>query len=283
MTTAAQAARIAYHSARATYPRQQLEAVHSVGADGTDTMLIDVLVETAILNAVDAIPVNILSEEAGHIDKGHAATLVMDPLDGSANAAAGVPLACFSAALVVDGEFDQALTCWVETGNTWHASERGAWDPLARPLIPRPSANLADAAIDLLRPHTDKPAGAGWWAIATAAKRVRILSCSTLETALVADGSIHAFADAGSDTHRIVDLAFAATLDRLGIASLRDLHDRPVEFDVDLTRRWSGIFASNDTLALEVQTRIKSGIEAGDSPESQCCDQHSNHVLRHSD
>ncbi|MGW3954569.1 inositol monophosphatase family protein [Streptomyces sp. NPDC004752] len=261
LTTAARAAHAAYHAARTNHTREHLEAVDRIGADGTATMAIDILVEEAILNALEPLPVNVLSEEAGHIDNGHALTLVMDPLDGSANAAAGVPVACFSAALVIDGGFEQAITCWLETGHTWHASEHGAYGPHHKPLTPRRGVALADAAVDLLRPHTDKPAGRGWWAVASSVKRVRILSCTTIETALVADGSIDAFADAGSDTHRLVDLGFAATLDRLGTGALQDLHGRPIEFDTDLTRRWSAVYAADTQLARHVVERIHDGMQ----------------------
>ncbi|MGW4124858.1 inositol monophosphatase family protein [Nocardia sp. NPDC004711] len=269
LVSAVHAARSAYQAAHATHTRDELEAIDGIGADGTPTMAIDILVETAILNAVEPYPVNVLSEEAGHIDNGHALTLVMDPLDGSANAAAGVPVACFSAALVLDDRFEQAATCWLDTGRMWHASDKGAYGPNHKPLTPQRKVALEDAAVDLLRPHTDKPAGRGWWAVASAAKRVRILSCTTLETALVADGAIHAFADPGSDTHRLVDLGFAATLHRLGIGSLHDLHDRPIEFDTDLTRRWSAIFAADTPLAKRVVACIQHGLgDASNSPTS---------------
>ncbi|MFC4113877.1 hypothetical protein [Nonomuraea zeae] len=52
-------------------------------------MRIDVLVEDAILAALSRHPVNVLTEETGWVDNGSALTLVMDPVDGSANAAAG--------------------------------------------------------------------------------------------------------------------------------------------------------------------------------------------------
>ncbi|MDR7347968.1 hypothetical protein J2S62_002225 [Enteractinococcus fodinae] len=30
------------------------------------------------------------------------------------------------------------------------------------------------------------------------------------------------------------------------------MHDRPIEFDIDLTRRWSGVVASSEQLAAEL-------------------------------
>lgn len=111
---------------------------------------------------------NVLSEERGWVDARSALTLVVDPVDGSANAAAGIPLSCFSAAAAIDDEFTEAMTCWL------HARNREAW-----------------------------------WRVASTATRVRILSCSTLESVFVATGASDAFLDAGSDTHHLMDIAGA--------------------------------------------------------------------------
>ena len=64
--------------------------------------------------------------EIERLNVGSAVTLVVDPVDGSANAAAGVPLACFSAAVVVDGEFTEAMTSWLHTDERWWASRTGS-------------------------------------------------------------------------------------------------------------------------------------------------------------
>lgn len=230
--------------ARARYDRTELAASVGEGADGTPTMRIDQIVEAAILAA--ASDVNVLSEESGWLDRGSAYTVVIDPLDGSANAAAGVPLSAFSAALVEDGEFTQALTVWTETGWRWWALVGGGDSGL------RTSGRtaVAGAAVSLLRPHPDNPrASAAWWRAAGAAARVRILSSSCLEAALVATGATDAFADASTDTHRLVDLAAAVVLVGAAGGAVRDVHDRPLEFDTDLTRRWSGVVAATAELA----------------------------------
>lgn len=133
----ADAAIAALHAASASHDRAGLEAFVATGADGTPTMQIDALVEAAILEAARRHRVNVLSEEVGFIDVGSSLTLVVDPLDGSANAAAGVPLSCFSAALAQDDVFFQASTVRLETGRAGPArSPVGSW--LARPSDRRP-------------------------------------------------------------------------------------------------------------------------------------------------
>ena len=255
LAASADAARSALAEAQGRFSRAELEASLGDGADGTPTMRIDAIVEEAILHVAEAHGVNVLSEEVGFVDRGSAITLVVDPLDGSANAAADVPLSCFSAAIAVDGELTQASTMWLETGRVWagtadgDVSVGGPWRTTGRTV-------LAGAAVSLLRPHPQTRAA--WWAVTERAGRVRILSTSALEAMLVLQGSTDAFADAASDTHRLVDLVAAVVLLPLAGGAVLDLHDRPIVFDTDLTKRWSGIVAATPALAHEMAAVLRN-------------------------
>ncbi|MFF0457825.1 inositol monophosphatase family protein [Nocardia africana] len=252
LLAAADAAQRTYLHARAAHSRAELEAVIGIGADGTPTMYIDDLVETAILEVSAAHGVNVLSEEAGFIDHGSALTLVIDPLDGSANAAAGVPLACFSAALAEENHFTQALTRWLDGNRQWAAAHGTTVGP--EPLRTTGRSDLSGAALSLLRPQTANRSA--WDRLSRQAGRVRVLSCSTLESALVLTGAVDAFADPGGDVHRLVDLAAAVVLADVAGGCVLDAHDRPIELDLDLTHRWSGIVAATSELAHAVQAQI---------------------------
>jgi myo-inositol-1(or 4)-monophosphatase len=240
--------------AQATLTRAELEADTGMGADGTPTMHLDRLVEAAIVDATSPFGVNVLSEEVGFIDRGSALTLVVDPVDGSANAAADVPIACYSAALVNEhGTFIEAATVWLETGRCWAGTadgrvrSPGRWGTTGR-------TSLDGAAVSLLRPHPHTRDE--WWRVVERAKRVRILSCTTIEAMFVLQGSIDAFADAGSDTHRLVDLAAACVVLPTVGGVVIDVHGRPIVFDVDLTKRWSGICAATPALAEEIAATV---------------------------
>jgi myo-inositol-1(or 4)-monophosphatase len=252
---AAEAAQAAYHSARGAYGRQALAEIVAEGADGTPTMRIDTLVEAAILRELDGAGVNVLSEESGWTDTGASRTLVMDPLDGSANAAAGVPLTAFAAAMSTDGQFTEALTMWLDTGRIWWAGPGG--EP-GRSTSGR--RELDGAAVSLLRPHPGKDPERAWWAVARRAARIRILSTSCLEAALVADGATDAFADAGTDTHRLVDLAAAVVTVTAAGGWVGDVWDRPLVFDPDLTRRWSGVVAATPELGAELAAAVRGAL-----------------------
>ena len=109
--------------------------------------------------------------------------------------------------------------------------------------------------MSLLRPqHADTGA---WWRIADRVERVRILSSSCLEAALVAEGSTDAFADVGGDRHRIVDLPAAMVLVPAAGGAVIDALGRPIEVGSDLSRRWSGVVAASPALAEELAAVIR--------------------------
>jgi myo-inositol-1(or 4)-monophosphatase len=248
------AAAAAFGAARRQYDRAALAEKVQMGADGTPTMRLDILVETAVAEVIDKHRVNLLSEEIGVIDHGSAVTLVVDPVDGTANAVAGVPLSAFAGVVAVDGVATEALTCWFDTGRCWHAV---AGRPTAYRTTGR--TTLDGAAVSLLRPHGEDDDA--WWRVAKRAARMRILSTSCLEAALVAEGSTDAFADAGSDTHRIMDLAAAMVMLPAAGGAVLDVHGRPLEIDPDLTRRWSGVVAATRELAEELVSTLKNSEE----------------------
>jgi myo-inositol-1(or 4)-monophosphatase len=253
LAEATRAAVAAFRAARHSHDRAALAEKVQIGADGTPTMRLDILVDTAIAEVVDAHRINLLSEEIGVIDNGSAVTLVADPVDGTANAAAGVPLSAFAAALVVDGVPTESLTCWLDTGRCWHAVA-------GRPTPYRTTGRteVDGAAVSLLRPHVGHPErSAAWWRVAQRAARVRILSTTCLEAALVAEGSIDGFADAGSETHRIVDLAAAMVMLPAAGGVVLDAYGRPLEIDQDLTRRWSGVIAATPELGERLAATIR--------------------------
>ena len=76
---------------------------------------------------------------------------------------------------------------------------------------------------------------------------------------LVLQGSTDAFADAGSDTHRLVDLAAAAVMLPTVGGAVIDVLGRPIELDLDLTRRWSGVVAATPQLAERLAELITVG------------------------
>ncbi len=91
----ADVARDAWEDAR---HETDLYRVVAMGADGTPTARIDQVLDDAILAAAKDIGLSVISEESGRTgDEGPWA--YVDPLDGSRNAARGIPFFCTSIAI----------------------------------------------------------------------------------------------------------------------------------------------------------------------------------------
>jgi myo-inositol-1(or 4)-monophosphatase len=248
LAAALAAATGAYRSALASFPREELAQDIGLGGDGTPTTRLDELVDQAVLDAVAGFGVNVLSEEVGWVDRRSAMTLVVDPLDGTANATAGVPICAFAGALAVDGVFIEGLVSWLDMGRRWHA-RRGD-----REVTVTGRRMLAGASVSMLRPRAETfPA---WTRVAGTADRVRVLGSSVIEACLVADGAVDAFVDCGGEVHRLVDLAASKVIVEAAGGVVRDVRGRPIEFDTDLTRRWSGLAAATPELADELVAAV---------------------------
>jgi len=244
LSAAATAAATAWEAARAAHSREALIEAVGEGADGTPTSRLDDLVETAIVRAVEPFGLNLLSEELGWRDEGASETLVIDPVDGTGNAAAGIPFSAFTGAIATEDRFVEGLTVWLDTGREWwaHVDE-------ASTLATTGRRSLDGAVVSMIRPKHDPSA---FLRVTERADRIRVLGSSSIEAALVADGVLDAAFDPGSSTHRIVDLAAAAVLVSAAGGCMVDATGAPIAFTTDITGRWSGITAATPELAAEI-------------------------------
>ena len=107
---------------------EDLSAEMGIGADGTPTQKIDRIAEEAILETLNehGNPLNVLSEEADFIDNGAEQTLVIDPIDGTYNALAGIPFYSVSLAVgkEVMSDIEFGLIRDLANGTVYH-SEKG--------------------------------------------------------------------------------------------------------------------------------------------------------------
>lgn len=242
----------AYRHAMGSMTYDERRRVIGTRADGTETFLLDVAVQGPVLDVLERHRVNVISEEVGWIDRGSAVTVVLDPLDGTANAAAGVPVCAFAGAIVVDDVIEAARILWFDTGREWAASR-------TRSVPPSVSGRrrLLGSSMSLVRPQPHTMAA--WTRLVGAARRVRILGSSVIDAALVADGSIDLMCDPGGDVHGIVDIAAAKLVVEAAGGTVLDVHGRPFSFEPDLRLRWSGVFAATRELAEEAVTTVLDG------------------------
>lgn len=186
--------------------------VVAMGATGTPTEEVDRLAESAILAALDAEGVdwNVVSEEIGSVARGGSRTLVVDPIDGTANAVRNLPFSSVSLALGVRdlAGVEVGLVRDLARGTTyWAVRGGGAWRD-GRRIRTRPWSGRGE----LLLVNLGRAASARSAALVGRARRVRAIGCASLELSLVAEGAADAYvfenADAGRNL-RATDIAAA--------------------------------------------------------------------------
>jgi len=225
-----------------------------MGADGTPTLSIDKIAEDVILKAVNDmdLPVNVLSEEAGLVDRGYADTLVVDPIDGTHNSAMNVPM--YSVSLAVGKRsllgVEHAVLLDLVTGGLFKAS-KGC------------GATLDGQRISVRRFETVEPAMLFYlgrfvhprtFELVKHSSRVRAIGCASLELALVAQGRCDAYyfnAETYEKGIRIIDIAASALVLREAGGEIVDLEGKVLDMPFDLAAR-SNFLAYGDARAKEV-------------------------------
>jgi 3'(2'), 5'-bisphosphate nucleotidase len=165
--------------------------------DGTPVLAADEAAHAAAAEVLRPLGVPVLSEERpdGAVPDDRP-WIVLDPLDGTGNFAAGLPPWAFSAALVVGGRPVAGLVVDLSSGRRWAAAGSGAWRD-GVPVRPRPGATAvlptapAEAAVVV-------PPGM---------RRVRVTGCTALDLCLVADGSAALWHDLDRSGTHVHDVA----------------------------------------------------------------------------
>jgi fructose-1,6-bisphosphatase/inositol monophosphatase family enzyme len=157
------------------------------------TRVIDRMAEEVVVQYVErnALPLNILSEEAGLIDRGFEETLIVDPIDGTHNAIRGIPF--YSTALAVGKGDTSGVRCGLvmnlATADTFWASKgEGAYLNGSR-IRTRRFAETGSMFLGYIGRHTSKDVDR----IYRLPTRFRALGCASLELCLVASGKADAY------------------------------------------------------------------------------------------
>jgi 3'(2'), 5'-bisphosphate nucleotidase len=166
--------------------------------DGSPVVAADEAAHAAAVDVLGALGVRVLSEERRDVPVPDGEPwIVLDPLDGTGNFAAGLPPWAFSAALVCDGRPVAGLVADLSSGRRWEAAEgAGAWRD-GVPVTPRPGSTV-------LVPSA--PAE-GRVVVPSTARRVRITGCTAIDLCLVADGAAAAWHDVDRSGSHVHDVA----------------------------------------------------------------------------
>ncbi len=185
-------ARAAAEAVRAV-PLEERGRTVGMGADGTPTKFIDKVAEDVILRYIEdeGIEANFLSEEAGYIDRGCELTLVTDPLDGTHNAASGIPYYAVSIALGKDDilDLEEGVVINIVTGDEFYGARgKGAYLNDERIRV-----REYDEGRDLLLAYMGVHAAPETYDVVSRFRRVRSLGAAALEICAVACGQADGF------------------------------------------------------------------------------------------
>ena len=173
-------------------PQDQRGKQVAMGADGTPTSYIDKVAEDVILEYMDQkdIQANLLSEEAGFIDRGFDEVLVIDPVDGTYNAVRGIPFFSISIARgrKTLADIEEGLVLNMVSGDVYHAEKgKGAFLNHEQISVKEPENGM------VLMAYMGSSASPRTYELAAKFRRVRALGAASLDLCAVAAGIADAY------------------------------------------------------------------------------------------
>ena len=216
-----------------------------LGADGTPTKLVDDIAEQEILRVLrDRKPgLNLLSEEAGYVDMKGDRVLVVDPIDGTTNAARGIPFYCVSLAVGRKNlsEVDVGLVVNLATGDHYEAIKGSGARLNGRPIRVAPEGDGLVVGMGLQKGARDEVEGVRGI--------VRSFGASALEMCLVASGGFDVY-HYRKPILRIIDVAASTLIVREAGGVVLDRTGAELDLPLSLVPRF-GLTAASTRAAAE--------------------------------
>jgi myo-inositol-1(or 4)-monophosphatase len=240
----------------------------TVRGDGDVTRRIDAVAEETAIEILQQSHESfiLVSEELGMKDLGDVKgqTIVLDPLDGSANAIRGIPAYSFSIAFAKSRHLTdvcEALVADLANGVSYEAElHKGArWNgaSIHTSNIEKLSDSMISADLNIvdLRIYIRKIIG-----ILNMARRKRYLGTNALELCLVACGKYDAFIDLRGMS-RVTDLAAAYLILREAGGVIVDEGGAKVDVELLPDSRLSFVAAANADLCKSILTNLNRGYD----------------------
>jgi myo-inositol-1(or 4)-monophosphatase len=235
--------------------------ITSIGSNrfGDTTLNIDLEAEKAIINEFkkSGESYTIVTEESGIVDvNGGGNIVVVDPLDGSNNAARGIPIYCISIAISQGKRLSDISNSGIMnaiTGDIIYADLKGVFLNGQR-KYPSNITNLNVANINMIMKLSDVSDTEGYAEKTLKLMKLvyvsRFLGCAALESAYVSIGLLDAFVDLVPRL-RMVDVAASFHMARISGAYLRILNADD-DISLESERRFSCIVAANEKLGMSI-------------------------------
>ena len=232
------------------------------GAGGDISRNIDIVAEKTILDYFKKINFEcvVLGEECGRVELSSNPTgfVIMDAIDGSANAVRGLPFFSCSLAFATEDKLSSisdAVVTDLSSGDMYWASKgKGAFlnnrkisvfqgEPVYRIIM----VNISGASADLIQKLQP---------IFKAHNHTRHLGSNALEMALLAKGLIDIFIDFRKKI-RVLDLAAGYLLIKEAGGLILDSNSKPLDSDLSYQTRLSFIAATNMKMLDDILIELK--------------------------
>jgi fructose-1,6-bisphosphatase/inositol monophosphatase family enzyme len=161
----------------------------------------DLAADAAALEVLDRAGAGVLSEESGLTGEDRPLLVVVDPLDGSTNAAHGIPWFATALCALDDEGPLAALVVNLVSGDRFEARRGEGALRNGSPITPSRCDSLADAVVGL---SGFPPRWLGW-------RQYRALGAAALDLCAVACGVLDGYIDCSRNAHGVWDF-LAATL-----------------------------------------------------------------------
>ncbi len=233
-----------------------------IGAGGDISRNIDIVAEKTVLDYLNdtEIKCTVLGEECGKVDlsdnpKGR---IIMDAIDGSANAVRGVPFFCSSLAFATGDKLssitDAVITNLINGDMYWASKGTGSFlngkaihvrkgDPIYKIV----GINMSGATQDLLQKLQP---------IFEQHNHIRHFGANALEMALFASGLIDVYVDL-REKIRIHDIAAGYLIVKEAGGLLLDAYRNPLDAQLDYKTRVSFIATANQDILDDVFARVQ--------------------------
>lgn len=232
-----------------------------IGAGGDISRNIDIIAEKTVLDYLREINFEcvVLGEECGRVELSNnpKGFIIMDAIDGSANAVRGVPFFCSSLAFAVENKLssvtDGVITNLANGEMYWASKDKGSFfnnkqikvhskDPIYKII----GINTSGASADLMR---------RLYPIFEKHNHIRHFGANALEMALFARGLIDIFIDLRNKI-RIQDIAAGYLIVKESGGLLLDADLKPLDADLSYETRVSFVAAANQEILDEIMSQI---------------------------
>ncbi|MFN3654354.1 MAG: inositol monophosphatase family protein [Candidatus Nitrosotenuis sp.] len=257
-----EASKLVYENVRDIAGTLEAAEDHGRGAGGDISRKIDIVAEKTVLDYLKKINFEciVLGEECGRVELSNnpKGFLIMDAIDGSANAVRGIPFFCCSLAFatqdrlssVTDGvvtDLSNGNMYWATKGKGAFLNEKRIHVHKQKPVYKIVGVNVSGATPELVKKIQP---------IFENSNHSRHLGANALELALFARGLIDIYVDLRKKI-RVTDMAAGYLIAKEADGIVLDESLNPLDSDLSYETRLSFIAAANQEILTEIKNQLK--------------------------